>query len=172
MFMTRNTRAPRASGFSLIEVLIAMFVLAIGILGAGAMQTVGLQGSMAANTRSQAVFIAGDVVDRMRNNRTVLSSYVGSYSGATSAAASSCISDSAGCSAANLVRSDVYDIVGYLQPIASGGLLPGATVTVSQSGKVYNVLVSWAEREWQAGTHVQDSATAKSYSVSVNLADT
>lgn len=169
--MTRNVQASHAKGFSLIEVLISMFVLAIGILGAGALQTIGLQNSMAASTRSQAMFIAGDMVDRMRNNRPALASYVGTYNSATTTSTSSCISGTTGCSATSLVSSDIHDLVTYLQPVTSGGLLPGATVQVSNAGSVYNISVSWTEREWQSGTYVQNASAAKSYSISVNLAD-
>lgn len=174
MYISRDSsiNLRRDGGFTLIEVLIAMFVLAIGIMGAGAMQTIGLQNSMAAFTRSQAMFIAGDVVDRLRNNRNSMSAYVGTYTASSTSVVSTCIADPAGCSTAGLVNSDLYDLVGYLQPIASGGLLPGGTVTVSSAGNVYTVLVSWTERESQAGTFIQNSSAAKSYSVSVNLAGT
>ena len=62
-------------GISLIEVLVAMVVLAVGLLGLLAMQTRGVQLNQAAYFQSQAMFMAHDIVERMRANNTVLDSY-------------------------------------------------------------------------------------------------
>lgn len=57
-----------ARGASLIEVLVALFVLSVGLLGVAAMQQVGLRNSHSAHLRSQATALAYDVMDRMRAN--------------------------------------------------------------------------------------------------------
>ncbi len=59
----------RDEGFSLLEVLVALVILALGLLGLAAMQMVSLQGNHSAFVRSQASFKAGDILDRMRVNR-------------------------------------------------------------------------------------------------------
>lgn len=56
-------------GFTLIEVLVAVVILAIGLLGLAALQNSGLQGSQEAYLRSQATLLASDLSDRMRANR-------------------------------------------------------------------------------------------------------
>ncbi len=63
--------AARQSGFSLIEVLIALLVLAVGLLGLSALQAQGLRGGTSAHQRSQAVVLAYDMMERMRSNRLV-----------------------------------------------------------------------------------------------------
>ena len=58
----------RQHGFSLLEVLIALLVLAIGLLGLATLQTVGLKFNQESYLRSQAVLIAYDIIDRIRSN--------------------------------------------------------------------------------------------------------
>lgn len=65
-----STLRPRASGFSLIEVLIAMLVLAVGLLGIARLQTIGLQNNHSSYLRTQATFQIAAIFDRMRANRT------------------------------------------------------------------------------------------------------
>lgn len=57
-------------GATLIEVLIAMFILAIGLLGLAGLQAVSTQSNQGASYRSQATILASDIVERMRTNRT------------------------------------------------------------------------------------------------------
>jgi type IV pilus assembly protein PilV len=65
----------RAAGFTLIEILVAMLVLAIGLLGIAAMQLRGLQYNHDAYLRSQISVLAYSMADRMRLNRAVAASY-------------------------------------------------------------------------------------------------
>lgn len=60
---------PRAGGASLIEVLVAMLVLALGLLGLAGMQASSLQAMQSAQARSLASLQVQDVIDRMRANR-------------------------------------------------------------------------------------------------------
>lgn len=55
-------------GFTLLEVLIAMVVFAIGMLGLAGMQGTALKDNNDAYMRSQAVFFAYDMGDRIRAN--------------------------------------------------------------------------------------------------------
>lgn len=65
-------------GFSLIEVLIAMVILAVGVLGLAALQTTGLQYTHDAYIRSQATILVHDLVERMRNNVDNANLYIAS----------------------------------------------------------------------------------------------
>ncbi|MCK5898127.1 MAG: type IV pilus modification protein PilV [Methylococcales bacterium] len=55
-------------GFTLIEILISMVILAIGLLGLAGLQMTGLRHNLSAYHRSQATQIAYDMADRMRVN--------------------------------------------------------------------------------------------------------
>lgn len=57
-------------GLSLIEVLIAALILAIGLLGIAAMQAVTLKNSQSAFDRTQAVVLSYSMFDAMRANAT------------------------------------------------------------------------------------------------------
>jgi type IV pilus assembly protein PilV len=66
-----HSRSPRrAAGMTLIEVLVAVLVLSIGLLGLAGLQTLSLRSNHSAYLRSQATVLAYDIVDRMRANRS------------------------------------------------------------------------------------------------------
>ena len=58
----------KIQGFTLLEVLIAMLIFAIGMLGLAGMQGIALKDNNDAYMRSQAVFFAYDMGDRVRAN--------------------------------------------------------------------------------------------------------
>ena len=71
--MSRYGNARRANrhqvgGFSLIEVLIALVILALGLLGFALLQTLNLRYTQSANYRTQATNLAYDLLDQMRSN--------------------------------------------------------------------------------------------------------
>ena len=70
-------RPSRARGFTLLEVLIALVVLSIGLLGVAALQGVGLRSSQGAYLTSQASLLAYDMADRIRANPEPLAIYDG-----------------------------------------------------------------------------------------------
>jgi len=63
------TSKNRCQGLTLVEILIALLVLSVGLLGLTAMQTTAVKYTTSANQRTQATALAYDLVDRMRINR-------------------------------------------------------------------------------------------------------
>lgn len=61
----------RQSGFTLLEVLVAMVVLSIGLLGLAGLMASSMRNNQSAYQRTQATWLAYDVLDRMRANRAV-----------------------------------------------------------------------------------------------------
>lgn len=76
------------TGFTLIEVLIALLVLSIGLLGLAALQNATLQFNQSAYLRSQATNLAYDMIDRMRANRQAALN--NAYNGALASPAPAC----------------------------------------------------------------------------------
>ena len=56
------------NGFTLIEVLIAVIILSIGLLGMAGIQIKGLRGTSSSTMRSQATILANDIAERMHVN--------------------------------------------------------------------------------------------------------
>lgn len=64
-----NTRRRAARGFTLIEALVALLTLSIGLLGVAGLQLLGLKANFSSGSRTQATYLAYDIIDRMRANR-------------------------------------------------------------------------------------------------------
>jgi type IV pilus assembly protein PilV len=62
---------PSMRGFTLLEVLVAIVVLSIGLLGLAGLMASSLKNSHSAYQRTQATWLAYDALDRMRANRQV-----------------------------------------------------------------------------------------------------
>ncbi|QDH71710.1 type IV pilus modification protein PilV [Lysobacter alkalisoli] len=73
----RDFRARRQHGASLIEVMVAVLVMAVGLLGIAALQTVALRNSQSSMERTQAVIQSYSILDAMRAN--VSAARAGSY---------------------------------------------------------------------------------------------
>jgi type IV pilus assembly protein PilV len=77
MFVTRNLPSRRRSlGVSMLEVLVAIFVLTIGLLGTASMQSQMQTTQVESYQRAQAIVLLQDMVDRVNANRKDVASYV------------------------------------------------------------------------------------------------
>lgn len=118
-------------GATLIEVLVAMFILAIGLLGLAGLQAVSTQSNQGAYYRSQATILANDIVDRMRANRTV--ALAGDYA----------ISSFPTSSSSNAVSGTQAqrDLAEWLNNLATS--LPQGTGTISTSSNIVTISIRW-----------------------------
>ena len=64
-----NKIAINQSGYSLIEVLVAVVIIAVGILGIAGLQVISIQQNRSAMIRAEATKYAADILDRIRVNR-------------------------------------------------------------------------------------------------------
>ena len=64
-------------GLTLIEVLVAIVLIAFGLLAVASMQITGLKNNQSAHYRATATVFAYDILDRMRANKKAL--VAGSY---------------------------------------------------------------------------------------------
>jgi len=148
-------------GFTLIEVLIAVLVLSLGLLGLAGLQASSLRYNNSAAARGQATFLAYDIIDRMRANKTaaIAGSYDTSYGTAPSAGGSDCQAAGAGCSAAAMAAYDLNQWRCLLGNWNSNGvcsntlgidrgLLADGDGDISRAGNVVTVRVRWTETGW------------------------
>lgn len=63
------------AGFSLLEVMIAMVIISVGLLGVALLQSTSLRGTQLTNERSQATMLVYDMLDRVRANRANAAAY-------------------------------------------------------------------------------------------------
>ena len=59
------------TGFSLVEVLVAIIILSLGMLGAVGMQSAAMQSNKEARNQAAAITFARELGERMRGNHTV-----------------------------------------------------------------------------------------------------
>ena len=62
------TNLPRNNGFTLIEVLVSMVIMAVGLLGLAGLQTLSLRDNQDDYLSSQATALAYEMSDRIRAN--------------------------------------------------------------------------------------------------------
>ena len=107
-----NGKARRMAGFTLLEVLVALVVLSIGLLGLSGLQTTSLRNNHAAFLRSQATLLNNDIADRMRANRdsATAGNYNIDYAGTPTVV--SCVGS---CSAVQVAQIDVAEWRAYVE---------------------------------------------------------
>lgn len=99
------------SGFTLMEVLIAVLVLSVGLLGLAGLQARSLRENHSAMLRSQATILAYGMADRMRANYESATVHFsdGYYNNPTPANNTACYtSGSTSCTSQVLAAYDVY----------------------------------------------------------------
>src|SRR5579871_1527755 len=69
MSIRAHSLRPPAAGFSLIEVMVALIVLSVGLLGIARMQTLALSSTNVASKRSLAAIEAASLAASMHENR-------------------------------------------------------------------------------------------------------
>jgi type IV pilus assembly protein PilV len=67
--MIRRINKSSERGFTLLEVLVALVIMSIGLLGLAGLMVNSLKNNQSAAMRSQAAWLAYDIIDRMRANR-------------------------------------------------------------------------------------------------------
>lgn len=75
-----GSAASYQSGFTLLEVLIAMLVLAVGLFALAALQVFSMRTTGSAYQRSVATWTAQDILERIRSNSGELANYSSDFS--------------------------------------------------------------------------------------------
>lgn len=136
----------RQRGVGLVEVLVAVAVLAIGMLGIAAMQATALRNRQSAVERSQAVVQTYAILERMRANHAVASN------GGYDLAAMTCQPPTPG----DLVTSDLNAWINALHE----GLGPSACGQIVDCGSDDCVIVvQWNDSRGSGGSAAQQLRT-------------
>ena len=128
----------RSRGFTLLEVLVAMVVLSIGLLGLSGLQTSSLRNNHSAFLRSQATLVSNDIIDRMRANSD--SALAGDYDidYADTTPSPGCTGGSC-ASAADVASSDLNEWRAYV------ARLPGGQSEIDVTAGIATVRVCWSD---------------------------
>ena len=130
------------AGFSLIEVLIALLVLSIGLLGLALLQVESIKYNTDAYFRTQATILAYDIMDRMKANKAVANA--GGYQAVASPADPAC-GGSTPCADTTLLAA--YDLLTWYANLSA--LLPTDPANpskITSVGNVHTIEVHWTER--------------------------
>lgn len=161
----RRAHGAAVCGFSLVEVMVALMVLAVGMLGIASLYTTTLRSSSSALSRMQAVSLASDLADRIRANRNARGTY------ATNPAAVDC-TGSDNCTAASMVAHDLSVWQSQIDAIL-GTDAQGFVVYTAGSATVpdnYAITINWTERSGDgSGTNTNPTATLDNLSYALTL---
>lgn len=139
-------------GFTLIEVLIALFVFAMGILTVAGLQIVSKQANYDAIQRTTATLLAQDIVQRMRANQPsnwddYIAENIGG--GTLAAPATDCGNGVAVCAPVQMAAYDLYQweqaLDGATEANTGGLVNPSACIrgpAVGGAGTYY-VIIAW-----------------------------
>lgn len=131
-------------GFTLIEVLVAILVLSIGLLGLAMLQVESLKHNTDAYYRTQATMLAYEIIDRMRANSDAALN--GDYVSATAPATpETCGDTTGGCGSKTALAQ--YDLSVWYQKLSQAvPAASGAPSTITIAGTQITVTINWNER--------------------------
>ena len=156
----------KQSGFTLLEIMVAIVVLSLGLLGLAGLQAASLRNNQTAYYRGIATQQAYDIADRLRANLAGVRA--GNYSNLAQGLPGgnpNCFTGA--CSAANMAISDHRQwntANAALLPNGNGTVVwvdgPAAAGCTAATGNwVFNITVSWTERT-EAGSGTQSFVTS------------
>ncbi len=154
--INKKIRVAFSRGFTLIEVLVSVFILSIGTLSVGAMQLATKRSNFESVQRTTAVVLANEIIERMRSNSGALPTYTDNGTGRTLSGSTMSAVDCTGaavCDAVNLALYDLYQWEQALNGVAessgavmTGGLsAPTACINIPAGGAdgFVNVAIAW-----------------------------
>jgi len=128
----------RLRGFTLIEVLIALVILSVGMLGIAGLYVHSLKAGSTSMLRHNAVTLAGDVADRIRANPRAGASYA--FAGANN----NCVGGGIDCSPGEMAANDIF-----LWDQQAATTMPNGAVNIvfdnSVSPPTYQITISWTQ---------------------------
>ena len=133
-----------SKGFSLVEVLIALIIMSVGMLGIAGLYVQSMQAGRTSMLRHHAVTLAGDIADRIRANPTAGAAYT-----AAAGADNDCVAKGATCNVAQMAAHDIdlwqAQAADFLPAFADDTEQVVVTFDPDTIPPEYTVTVSWDE---------------------------
>ncbi|MGH8581922.1 MAG: type IV pilus modification protein PilV [Gammaproteobacteria bacterium] len=154
--MQPRTTPDSARGFTMVEVLVAIVVVSLGLLGLAALQARGLKLNHGAFLQTSATLLAYDMADRMRANTAGVNSaaydnvVLDTGNPATNPGDPGCNAGPSGCTQAQLAQYDTWKWYQGLSALPQG---TGSVVRIPGAPTRFTVTVSWAEAEQTGGAN-------------------
>lgn len=147
----------KGGGFTLIEVLVAVVVLGVGLLGLAALQVSGLYYTHGSALRAQATLLASDMAERMQANP--LGMQANNYNNPTATQHGDCVGTT-GCAPADMAQHDAseWNLALSTQLPGGGGVVcrdstpndgTSGTPECDGNGTIYAIKIWWRGRVWQ-----------------------
>jgi type IV pilus assembly protein PilV len=128
-------------GFSLVEVMVSLLIMAIGLLGMTALQNKALQFNQAASIDSQVQYLLTDIAERIRANKGN-NGYVISYIEPTPVPAVDCTTNS--CTSDEMA---IWDLSQWRAKVESDEYMPGGESQI-EFDSVERIFIISIRYEW------------------------
>lgn len=167
--MTSPTKTE--SGFTLIEVLVAAIILAIGILGVASLMLSGVRSDKGAYLRTQASIIAYDMADRIRANRTAANN--GNYNNIDTNGTLPVNPNCTTCSPAQIAALDIFEWTSHFKNVSGlaryRAKLPNGRGVVTGNGNTFTIAITWSEIDWDAANNNQRDVEQENLTINFEL---
>lgn len=167
------TRCNKSLGFTLLEVMVAMVIFSVGMLGLAGIQGTALQNNNTAYMRTIAMQLSYNMSDLLRANTdfdgdvTTTFDTIGTAIG--SAPGKNCIADdqTTACTPTELANFEIYHWKKSLEKE-----LPSGRGKVTKTGDVFEIIIMWDEaRSGVTGENCSGVSTTdlKCYSIQIQV---
>ncbi|MDP2228159.1 MAG: type IV pilus modification protein PilV [Moraxellaceae bacterium] len=155
----RQLAANRQQGFSLLEVLVALLITTVGLVGFAALQTRALLAAEDTYVRTQAMSLAQELLERRRINgatqlaatppdptveATVTAAYTSVANWTSAIPTQNCFSTLVTCTPAQMA---LYDIAELRRLVSTNNILPNGSMMATQNAGngMLNIYVAWGD---------------------------
>jgi len=138
----------KQEGSSLMEVVVALFVLAIGMLGVLGMQVKSLQFSQSAYQYSQAVYLANEILEGMRGNPGAVNTYLVGLDEVIAQPAADCEQQGVTCTPAQMKNFNLFQ---WRENITS--TLVSGKSKIERNGSFFAITVQFDDSRSEAVDH-------------------
>jgi len=142
----------KQKGIGMVEILVALLITAVGLIGITGMQAVSLKNNLSALNRSNALFLAGTMMDRIRTNPNA--DYETALTDEPPISPATCASATSNCSTAQIAGVHISHwkcMLGGYQSTSLcstfNPLMPDAlgSITRNDAGD-YDIVIRWTDR--------------------------